>query len=163
PPDRRVARRLRRRRDGLRAREGARAGEPRPRPARPTVRRRRVLHDRRGRGRPPRDAVADTGHQDRRRGRPARLRAPGRVRRGHRGDGREGRRLARGKEASRMSAILTYVLHYEGAFNTTSLGAVSEAAKRAKDVGLEAHAVVVGEDVSDDLAKTLGNYGATKV
>jgi electron transfer flavoprotein alpha subunit len=61
-----------------------------------------------------------------------------------------------------MSGILTYVLHYENEFNKNSLGAVSEAAKRAKDIGAEAHAVVVG-DVPDDLAKTLGNYGATKV
>ncbi len=56
----------------------------RPRPARPAVRRRRVLHDRRGRGRPPADAVADAGHQDGRRGRDAALRAPGRVRLRHR-------------------------------------------------------------------------------
>ena len=62
-----------------------------------------------------------------------------------------------------MSGILTYVLHYEGAFNKNSLGAVSEAAKRAKDIGQDAHAVVVGEDVPDDLAKSLGKYGATKV
>ncbi|MFL5896209.1 MAG: electron transfer flavoprotein subunit alpha/FixB family protein [Thermoleophilaceae bacterium] len=62
-----------------------------------------------------------------------------------------------------MSGILAYVLHYEGAFNKNSLGAVSEAAKRAKDIGAEAHAVVVGEDVPDDLAKSLGKYGATKV
>ena len=61
-----------------------------------------------------------------------------------------------------MSGILTYVLHYGDEFNKNSLGAVSEAAKRAKDIGAEAHAVVVGE-VSDDLAKTLGKYGATKV
>jgi electron transfer flavoprotein alpha subunit len=61
-----------------------------------------------------------------------------------------------------MSGILTYVLHYENQFNKNSLGAVSEAAKQAKEIGAEAHAVVVG-DVSDDLAKTLGKYGATKV
>jgi electron transfer flavoprotein alpha subunit len=61
-----------------------------------------------------------------------------------------------------MSGILTYVLHYENQFNKNSLGAVSEAAKQAKEIGAEAHAVVVG-DVSDELAKTLGNYGATKV
>jgi electron transfer flavoprotein alpha subunit len=61
-----------------------------------------------------------------------------------------------------MSGILTYVLHYENQFNKNSLGAVSEAAKQAKEIGGEAHAVVVG-DVPDDLAKTLGKYGATKV
>jgi len=62
-----------------------------------------------------------------------------------------------------MSGILTYVLHYEGEFNKNSLGAVSEAAKRASDIGAEAHAVVVGEGISDDLAKSLGKYGASKV
>ena len=62
-----------------------------------------------------------------------------------------------------MSGILTYVLHYEGEFNKNSLGAVSEAAKRAADIGAEAHAVVVGENIPDDLAKSLGKYGAKKV
>ncbi|MEA2482215.1 MAG: electron transfer flavoprotein alpha subunit [Thermoleophilaceae bacterium] len=62
-----------------------------------------------------------------------------------------------------MSGILTYVLHYEGEFNKNSLGAVSEAAKLAGEIGAEAHAVIVGESVSDDLAKSLGKYGATKV
>ena len=62
-----------------------------------------------------------------------------------------------------MSGILTYVLHYEGEFNKNSLGAVSEAAKLAGEIGGEAHAVVVGEGISDDLAKSLGKYGATKV
>ena len=62
-----------------------------------------------------------------------------------------------------MSGILTYVLHYEGEFNKNSLGAVSEAAKLAGEIGTEAHAVVVGEGVSDDLAKSLGKYGASKV
>ena len=71
PPDRRRARGLRRRRDRLRARADARARVARPRPARPAVRRRRVLHDRRRRGRPPADAVAHAGHQDGRRRRQA--------------------------------------------------------------------------------------------
>lgn len=62
-----------------------------------------------------------------------------------------------------MSGILTYVLHYEGEANKNSLGAVSEAAKLASELGTEAHAVVVGDDVPDDLAKGLGKYGATKV
>src|SRR3954452_4890903 len=63
-----------------------------------------------------------------------------------------------------MADILTYVLHYEGAFNKNSLGAVSEAAKLASEIGGEAHAVVVGgDDLSDDLCSTLGQYGATKV
>jgi electron transfer flavoprotein alpha subunit len=62
-----------------------------------------------------------------------------------------------------MSGILTYVLHYEGEFNKNSLGAVSEAAKLAGEIGQEAHAVVVGEGISDELAASLGKYGATKV
>jgi electron transfer flavoprotein alpha subunit len=62
-----------------------------------------------------------------------------------------------------MPDILVYALHYEGAINKNSLGAVSEAAKLASEVGGEAHAVVVGEGVSDDLAGSLGNYGAAKV
>jgi electron transfer flavoprotein alpha subunit len=62
-----------------------------------------------------------------------------------------------------MSGILTYVLHYEGEFNKNSLGAVSEAAKLASELGQEAHAVVVGDDVTEELAAKLGNYGASKV
>ena len=63
-----------------------------------------------------------------------------------------------------MSDVLVYVLHYEGAFNKNSLGAVSEGAARAADVGGQAHAVVVGgADLTDELCATLGTYGATKV
>ncbi len=63
-----------------------------------------------------------------------------------------------------MSGILTYALHYEGAFNNNSLGAVSEAAKLAKEIGGESAVVVVGgDDLSDDLCATLGKYGASKV
>src|SRR3954449_11730118 len=62
-----------------------------------------------------------------------------------------------------MSNILVYALHHEGAFNKNSLGAVSEAARLAGELGGEAHAVVVGEGISDELAATLGTYGATKV
>jgi electron transfer flavoprotein alpha subunit len=62
-----------------------------------------------------------------------------------------------------MSNILVYALHYEGAFNKNSLGAVSEAARLAGELGGEAHAVVVGEGISDELAAALGKYGATKV
>ena len=67
PSVRRGAGGLRRRRDRLRAGPDAQAREPGPRAARPAVRRRRVLHDRRRRGRAPRHAVADPGHQDGRR------------------------------------------------------------------------------------------------
>ena len=62
-----------------------------------------------------------------------------------------------------MSGILVYALHYDGAFNKNSLGAVSEGAKLAAELGTECHAIVVGEGVSDELASQLGNYGAAKV
>jgi electron transfer flavoprotein alpha subunit len=63
-----------------------------------------------------------------------------------------------------MADILTYVLHYQGALNKNSLGAVSEGAKRAAEIGGECHAVVVGgDDLTDELLQTLGSYGATKV
>jgi electron transfer flavoprotein alpha subunit len=63
-----------------------------------------------------------------------------------------------------MADVLTYVLHYEGEFNKNSLGAVSEAAARAAEIGGECHAVVVGgDDLTDELCQTLGRYGATKV
>src|SRR4051795_11013706 len=62
-----------------------------------------------------------------------------------------------------MAGILVYVLHDdEGNFNKNSLGAVSEAAKLAGELGSEAAAVVVGE-VADDAAAGLGAYGAKKV
>src|SRR3954465_6404473 len=62
-----------------------------------------------------------------------------------------------------MAGILVYALHDdEGNFNKNSLGAISEAAKLAGEVGGEAAALVVG-DVSDDAAASLGNYGAAKV
>ena len=63
-----------------------------------------------------------------------------------------------------MADVLVYVLHYEGAFNKNSLGAVSEGAARAAEIGGEAHAVVVGgSDLTDELVGTLGSYGARKV
>ncbi len=62
-----------------------------------------------------------------------------------------------------MADILVYALHYEGSINKNSLGAVSEAAKLAAEIGGEAHAVVVGESVPDELAASLGAYGAKKV
>jgi electron transfer flavoprotein alpha subunit len=62
-------------------------------------------------------------------------------------------------------SILVYALHYEGDFNKNSLGAVSEAAKLAGELGGECHAVVVGDKagLSDELCASLGSYGATKV
>src|SRR3979411_1934633 len=63
-----------------------------------------------------------------------------------------------------MPAVLTYVLHYEGALNKNSLGAVSEGAARAAEIGGECHAVVLGgDDLTDELCQTLGSYGASKV
>src|SRR5579875_1257161 len=60
-----------------------------------------------------------------------------------------------------MPDILTYVLHYQGAFNKNSLGAVSEAAARAQEIGGECHALVLGgEDLTDELCQSLGAYGA---
>ena len=61
-------------------------------------------------------------------------------------------------------SILVYALHYEGEFNKNSLGAVSEGAKLAKELGGEAAAVVVGgDDLSDELCSSLGKYGVSKV
>ena len=62
-----------------------------------------------------------------------------------------------------MTDILVYALHYEGTINKNSQGAVSEAAKLASQIGGECHALVVGESVPDDLAASLGAYGAAKV
>src|SRR5215218_4681283 len=59
--------------------------------------------------------------------------------------------------------ILVYALHDdEGNFNKNSLGAISEAAKLASELGTEASAVVVG-DLSDEGAAGLGAYGAKRV
>jgi electron transfer flavoprotein alpha subunit len=63
-----------------------------------------------------------------------------------------------------MADVLTYVLHFEGAFNKNSLGAVSEAAARAEEIGGQCHALVLGgDDLTDELCSSLGAYGATKV
>jgi len=62
-----------------------------------------------------------------------------------------------------MPGILVYALHDdEGNFNKNSLGAISEAAKLASEIGGETGVVVVGE-VADDAAAGLGSFGATKV
>lgn len=62
-----------------------------------------------------------------------------------------------------MSNILVYALHYDGAINKNSLGAVAEGARLAKELGGEAHAILVGESIPEDLAASLGEYGAAKV
>ena len=51
-----------------------------------------------------------------------------------------------------MANILIYALHYNGAINKNSLGAVSEGAKLAAELGGEAHAILLGENVPDALA-----------
>jgi electron transfer flavoprotein alpha subunit len=57
--------------------------------------------------------------------------------------------------------ILVYALHYEGEFNKNSLGAVSEGARLAGELGGECHALVLGgDDLTEDLAASLGAYGA---
>ncbi len=62
-----------------------------------------------------------------------------------------------------MPGILVYALHYEGAINKNSLGAVSEAARLAGELGTEAHALLLGgDDLTDDLCSSLGRYGAAK-
>jgi electron transfer flavoprotein alpha subunit len=61
-----------------------------------------------------------------------------------------------------MANILTYALHYEGAINKNSLGAVSESARLAGELGGEAHALMLGENISDELAASLGSHGAKK-
>jgi len=61
-------------------------------------------------------------------------------------------------------SILVYALHYEGEFNKNSLGAVSEGAKLARELGGEAGVVVLGgDDLTDELCGSLGRYGASKV
>ncbi len=63
-----------------------------------------------------------------------------------------------------MADILTYVLHYEGELNKNSLGAVSEGARLAGELGGECHALVLGgDDLTDELCASMGAYGATKV
>jgi electron transfer flavoprotein alpha subunit len=63
-----------------------------------------------------------------------------------------------------MADVLTYVLHYEGKLNKNSLGAVSEGAARAQEIGGECHALVLGgDDLTDELCSSLGAQGATKV
>src|ERR1700724_3828948 len=62
-----------------------------------------------------------------------------------------------------MADILTYALHYDGAINKNSLGAVSEGARLAGELGGGAHAILLGENVPHELAASLGNYGAKKV
>src|ERR1044072_7811309 len=45
-----------------------------------------------------------------------------------------------------MSDVLVYARHYEGQINKNSLGAVSEGARLASELGGECHAIVVGDE-----------------
>ncbi len=63
-----------------------------------------------------------------------------------------------------MADVLTYVLHHESSPNKNSLGAVSEGAARAAEIGGDCDAVVVGgEGLTDELCASLGAYGARRV
>src|ERR671914_616829 len=64
-----------------------------------------------------------------------------------------------------MSVILVYALHHEGAFNKNSLGAVSEGARLAGELGGECHPVVVGDKSGPpgDPCAPPRRHGATKV
>ena len=64
-----------------------------------------------------------------------------------------------------MSGILVYALHYEGAFNKNSLGAVSEGARLAGELGTECHAIVVGDKagLSDELCASLVGEDGSRV
>ena len=64
-----------------------------------------------------------------------------------------------------MSGILVHALHHEGAFNKNALGAVSEAARLAAELGTDCHALVLGEpaNLPGDLPAVLGAHGATTV
>src|ERR1700716_602724 len=61
-----------------------------------------------------------------------------------------------------MANILVYALHYEGAINKNSLGAVSEGARLAGELGGEAHVLMLGEGIPEELAASLGSHGAKK-
>jgi electron transfer flavoprotein alpha subunit len=64
-----------------------------------------------------------------------------------------------------MSSVLVYALHYDGQINKNSLGAVSEGARLASELGGECHAIVVGDKagLGDDVLAPLGAHGASKV
>ena len=62
-----------------------------------------------------------------------------------------------------MANILVYALHYDGAINKNSLGAVSEGAQARRRARRRGARDPVGENVPQDLAASLGSYGAKKV
>ena len=64
-----------------------------------------------------------------------------------------------------MSSLLVNVTHHAGNFHKDSLGALGEAARLARELGGEAHALLVGsrEDLPDALCASLGDFGAARV
>ena len=57
-----------------------------------------------------------------------------------------------------MAGILVYALHYEGAFNKNSLGAVTEGGRLAGELGGECHVVCVGgDDLTSELCEALAD------
>ena len=63
-----------------------------------------------------------------------------------------------------MSSVLVYALHKDGVINKNSLGAISEGARVAGELGGQVDVVAVGgADLTDDVLAALGNYGAKKV
>jgi electron transfer flavoprotein alpha subunit len=62
-----------------------------------------------------------------------------------------------------MANILVYGLAHAGQLNKNSKGAISEATRLAGELGGEAHVVLVGTDLTDDLAQQAGAVGASKV
>ena len=75
------------------------------------------------------------------------------------------RRLARREEADLMAGILVYALHYEGAFNKNSLGAVSEArqARRRARRRVPTRSSSAAATSRRALRPRSARYGATKV
>ena len=60
--------------------------------------------------------------------------------------------------------ILVYALHYDGALNKNSLGAVSEGARLAKELGGACHVLALGgDDLTTELCASAGAHGAEKV
>src|SRR6516165_3518174 len=57
-----------------------------------------------------------------------------------------------------MADVLTYVLHYEGALNKNSLGAVSEGAARAKEIRVKGDEGLA-QPVVDVMAKVIDEHG----
>jgi electron transfer flavoprotein alpha subunit len=64
-----------------------------------------------------------------------------------------------------VTSLLVFVVHHEGGFYESSLGALTEGARVAAELGGDCHALVVGDraELSDELCAILGRHGATRV